>query len=121
MIPVKPNNIDEYIAGFPRSTQELLEQLRETIRKAAPDAEEVISYQMPAFKFHGILVYFAGHTNHIGFYPGASGIFAFKDELTGYKNSKGTVQFPLDQPLPLELIARMVNFRVNENLLRKKK
>jgi uncharacterized protein YdhG (YjbR/CyaY superfamily) len=112
----KFNDIDNYIASFPKNTQKLLDQLRKTIRKAAPEAEEVISYQMPAFRLHKILVYFAGYKNHIGFYPGASGIEAFKKELTDYKGGKGSVQFPLDKPLPLGLIAKIVKFRVNENM-----
>ncbi len=115
------NSVDQYIAAFPPEIQKVLTQLRATIKEAAPDAEETISYQMPAYKLQGMLVYFAGYKNHIGFYPGSSGIAAFTNEISGYKTSKGTVQFPVDQPLPLELITRMVNFRVNENLLRKKK
>jgi uncharacterized protein YdhG (YjbR/CyaY superfamily) len=117
---IKINDIDEYIASFPKDTQELLKQIRTTIRKAAPEAEEVISYQMPAFKFHRILVYFAAHKNHIGFYPGASGIEAFKKELSVYKGAKGSVQFPLDKPLPLGLITKIIKLRVNENLSRTK-
>ena len=105
-----------YISGFPEDTQKLLKQLRETIRKAAPDAEEMISYQMPAYKYHGILVYFAGYKKHIGFYPGAEGIAAFKKELSGYKGAKGSVQFPLDKPLPLDLVTEIVKFRVQQNL-----
>lgn len=116
MINTAPPNVDLYIAQFSPSTKELLEQLRHTIKNAAPEAEEVISYQMPAYKFHGILVYFAGYKNHIGFYPTGNGIENFKNELTPYKYSKGTVQFPLDQPLPLELIAEIVKFRVIQNL-----
>ena len=112
----KFNNIDKYIAGFPKDTQELLEQIRVTIRNAAPEAEEVISYQMAAFRLHKILVYFAGFKNHIGFYPGASGVEAFKKELSVYKSGKGSVQFPLDKPIPSELITWIVKFRVNENL-----
>lgn len=110
------NNIDAYIAGFPAATQKLLKQMRRIIKKTAPDAEELISYQMPAYKFHGMLAYFAGYRHHIGFYPGASGIAAFKKELSVYKGAKGSVQFPLDEPLPLELIAEIVNFKVKENL-----
>lgn len=110
--------IDEYICSFPMGTQKLLKQLRVTIRETAPEAEEVISYQMPAFKLNGMLVYFAGYKNHIGFYPTASGISAFKLELSHYKCSKGTVQFPLDKPLPLELIRKIVQFRMHENLLK---
>ncbi len=115
---MKPNSsigIDEYIGSFPTDTQELLKQLLATIRETAPEAEEVISYQMPAFKLNGMLVYFAGYKNHIGFYPTSSGISAFKDELSNYKSSKGTVQFPLDKPLPLELIRKIVQFRIHEN------
>lgn len=109
-------DIDEYILSFPRKTQDLLKVLRATIRKSAPDAEEVISYRMPAYKFHGMLLYFAGHKNHVGFYPGASGIQRFKDELSDYKWAKGSVQFPIANKLPLDLISRIVIFRVNENL-----
>lgn len=112
------NDIDKYIAGFPRSTQKLLEQLRATITKAAPLAEEVISYGMPAFKLKGMLVWFAAHTNHIGLYPRVSGIDAFKKELSIYKWAKGSVQFPLDKPLPIGLITKIVRFRANENLQR---
>jgi len=109
-------DIDTYIANFPADVQLLLEQVRATIRKAAPDAVEVISYQMPAFKQNGILVWFAAYANHIGFYPAASGIEAFKKEFTGYKWSKGAVQFPVDSPMPLDLISRIVAFRLAENL-----
>ena len=115
-----PDSVDTYLADFPPTTKELLEQLRETIRKAAPEAEEIISYQMPAYKYKGVLVYFAGYRNHIGFYPTASGMKHFADQLTAYKTSKGAVQFPLDRPLPLELISEMVNFRLNENMEKKK-
>ena len=118
MNPDKPNTIDEYISDFPKETQELLEQVRGTIRQAAPEAVECISYGMPAFKFHGILVYFAGYQNHIGFYPAGSGIVAFQKEISAFKNSKGTVQFPLNQPLPFDLISQMVLFSVTENLLK---
>lgn len=112
----KPNSVAGYIHGFPKDTQKLLEQLRATIIKAAPAAEEIISYQMPAYKYNGMLVYFAGYKNHIGFYPGASGIKNFKEDIAVYKNSKGAVQFPLDKPLPLKLITKIVKFRVKENL-----
>lgn len=111
----KPANIDEYISGFPEDKQLLLEQIRETIRKAAPQAEEVISYGMPAFKQKGMLVWFAAFKNHIGFYPFPSGIEAFKEELSMYKGSKGSIHFPLDKPLPLYLISVMVHFRLSEN------
>ncbi len=110
-----PRNIDEYIAGCPEHVREKLMELRATIRKAAPGAEEKISYRMPAFNLNGILVYFAAQTRHIGFYPTSSGVTAFKEELGDYKSSKGAIQFPLDQPLPLELITRIVKFRVREN------
>lgn len=113
-----PNTIDEYIAGFPDDVQQSLQQIRRTIREAAPDAQEAISYQMPTFKLHGNLVHFAGYKKHVGFYPDPSGIEAFKDELAPYASSKGAVQFPLDQPLPYDLIGRIVTFRVSENLAR---
>jgi uncharacterized protein YdhG (YjbR/CyaY superfamily) len=115
----KPNNIDEYIGTFPLETQSLLEQLRSIIQRSIPEAEEYISYGMPSFKFHGMLVYFAGYINHIGFYPGASGVETFKNELKEYKTSKGTIQFRLDKPLPIDLITRIVEFRVMENLEKK--
>jgi len=110
-----PKNIDEYIATFPATTQALLEVLRATIKSAAPDAVEVISYQMPAFKLFGMLVYFAGYQHHIGFYPGASGVVAFAEDLKDYKTSKGTVQFPLNNALPIDLITKIVQFRATEN------
>jgi uncharacterized protein YdhG (YjbR/CyaY superfamily) len=109
-------SIDEYIAGFPADTQALLETVRAAIKAAAPGAEERISYQMPAFALHGNLVYFAALKNHIGFYPTGSGIEAFKDELSGYDVTKGSVKFPVNQPLPLDLIRRIVQFRVTQNL-----
>ena len=115
-----PKNVDEYISIFPEDIQILLNELRDTIKKAAPNAEEVISYQMPALKDHGILVYYAAYKNHIGFYPTGSGVEKFKMELSDYKWSKGTIQFPLDKPLPLELITEIVKFRVNENLEKSK-
>jgi uncharacterized protein YdhG (YjbR/CyaY superfamily) len=111
-----PANIDEYIAGFPKDVQLILQKIRETIKKAAPDAVEAISYQMPTFRLHGNLVHFAGYTHHIGFYPVPSGIEKFKAELSVYKQGKGSVQFPLDQPIPYDLITRIVKFRVEENL-----
>jgi len=110
------NNIDQYIAGFPEATKLLLEKVRTAIKKAAPQAEEVISYNMPAYKLNGILVWFAGYKNHIGFYPMASGIETFKKELSVYKGAKGSVQFPLNKPIPLALITKIVKFRVKENL-----
>lgn len=113
-------DIDSYIATFPENVQQILEQVRNAIKTSAPKAEEVISYGMPAFKFHGMLVYFAGYKQHIGFYPTASGIAAFKDELSKYKNAKGSVQFPLDKPVPLSLIKKMVKYRVQENIEKEK-
>lgn len=110
------NNIDNYIAGFPEKTQKLLEQLRATIIKSAPEAEEVISYKMPAYKLHGMLLYFAAYKNHIGFYPTSSAIKIFEKELSLFKGAKGSVQFPLDKPLPLQLITKIVKYRVKENL-----
>lgn len=112
---IKPKSTDEYIAGFPAEVQELLQLVRQEIKNVAPRAEEVISYGMPAFKLNGILVWFAAYKNHIGFYPHASGIEAFKRELAGYKSAKGSVQFPLNQPIPFGLIAEIVKFRVIEN------
>lgn len=108
-------SIDAYISAAPPDRRAVLEELRAAIRVAAPEAEETISYGMPAFAQHGTLVYFASLTNHIGFYPTASGIAAFQEELAPYEHSKGAVRFPLDRPLPLELIGRIVRFRVEEN------
>ena len=110
--------IDEYIAGFPGDIQKKLQEIRATIKSAAPDAQEKISYQMPTFYLKGNLVHFAAHTSHIGFYPAPSGIEAFKNELAAYKNSKGAVQFPINEPLPLDLIRRITIYRVVENLKR---
>jgi uncharacterized protein YdhG (YjbR/CyaY superfamily) len=115
----KITTIDEYIAIFPEEVQAKLRQLRTVIHTAAPDATEKISYQMPTFYLNGNLVHFAALKNHIGFYPTPSGIENFKEELKSYKSSKGAVQFPLDQPLPLDLIARIVQFRVTENTHRR--
>ncbi|MGZ6316749.1 MAG: iron chaperone [Anaerolineales bacterium] len=109
------NSIDEYIETFPEDIQKKLRQVRTTVRAAAPDAEEKISYQMPTFTLNGNLVYFAAFKNHIGLYPTPSGTEAFKRELAGYKAAKGSIQFPLDEPLPLKLITRIVKFRVAEN------
>lgn len=110
-----PLNIDEYIAAFPTEIQIILEQVRRAVQEAAPDAEETISYAMPAFKLNGNLVYFAGYKHHIGFYATPNGHEAFKAELAVYKTGKGSVQFPLNQPMPIDLIKRMVAFRVKEN------
>ncbi|MDR8393734.1 DUF1801 domain-containing protein [Aliifodinibius sp. S!AR15-10] len=108
-------SIDEYIETFPKEDQERLQQMRKTIQKAAPDTEEVISYQMPTFRQNGILVHFAAHKNHIGFYPTPTGVKAFQDELSEYETSKGAIKFPNEKPLPLGLISRIVAFRVEEN------
>ncbi|MCB8943232.1 MAG: DUF1801 domain-containing protein [Ardenticatenaceae bacterium] len=113
--PSASAQIDDYIAQFPTAVQDKLHQLRATIKAAAPAATEAISYQMPTFKLHGNLVHFAAYKNHIGFYPVPSGIEAFQQELSVYKQGKGSIQFPLDQPLPLELISRIVRFRVEGN------
>ena len=112
----KPANIDEYIGAFPNDVQEILEKIRATIQKAAPDANEKISYSMPAFEQNGIVVYFAAFKNHIGLYALPSGHETFREELSKYKSGKGSVQFPLDQPIPFDLIAKIVKFRVKENL-----
>ena len=111
-----PRTIDEYIAGFPPDVQDILQKIRMTIREAAPDAQETISYQMPTFTLKGNLVHFAAFKSHIGFYPVPTGIEAFRDELAVYKQGKGSVQFPLDQPIPYDLISKIVAFRVQENL-----
>jgi uncharacterized protein YdhG (YjbR/CyaY superfamily) len=111
-----PKTIDEYIAGFPPDVQEILEKVRMTIRKAAPEAEETINYQMPTFTLYGNLVHFAAYQHHIGFYPTPTGIEEFKNELSSYKGAKGSVQFPFDRPIPYDLIGRIVEFRVKENL-----
>ena len=112
----KINSIDTYIAQFPDDVQARLQQLRKTILKLAPGATEAMSYQIPTFKLNGNLVHFAAFKKHIGFYPGAAGIAAFQDELAGYKSAKGSVQFPLDQALPLDLVKKIVEFRVAQNL-----
>jgi uncharacterized protein YdhG (YjbR/CyaY superfamily) len=109
----KADNIDDYIAGFPESTQKKLEEIRATIQKAAPGATETISYGIPTFVLNGNLVHFAGYQNHIGFYPGASGI---STEIAGFKNAKGSVQFPLSGRLPLALVTKIVKFRVKQSL-----
>lgn len=113
------HDIDNYIAIFPAEIQKKLQQLREIIRKAAPEAEEVISYKMPAYRMNNILVYFAGHKNHFGFYPTNSGIEAFRSELTAYRFSKGAIQFPYDQPLPEEMIIKIIKFRLIENSIKR--
>lgn len=120
-VNTKFRNIDEYISTFPNDVQKILQQIRETVSKAAPRAEEVISYQMPAFKLHRVLVYFAGYKNHIGFYPGAKAIEVFRKELSEFNTSKGTVQFPLDKGIPLALIKKITKFRMREELEKQKK
>lgn len=112
----KPNDINEYIAAFPENMQKLLEQIRSIIQKAAPEATEAISYAMPTFKLNGILVHFAAFQNHIGFYALPSGNEAFQKELSAYKTGKGSIQFPINEPLPEALITKIVKFRVQENL-----
>ncbi len=118
-------DINTYIAQFPEEVRVLLEQMRKTIQAAAPEAEEAISYAMPTFKLQGNLVHFAAYKKHIGFYPAPSGISAFPHEIAAYEYAKGSVQFPIDKPLPLDLVTKIVKFRVRENLekfaLKKKK
>ena len=109
-----PKNIDAYIAGFPRDVQETLRKIRDIIREAAPEAEEMIKYRMPTFVLQGNLVHFAGFQKHIGFYPTPSAIAAFSGELAGYESAKGSVQVPLNEPVPFTLIRKMVEFRVKE-------
>ena len=116
MDKITAKTIDEYIATFPPNIQAILEQIRLTIHQAAPEAQEAISYQMPTFKLKGNLVHFAAFQNHIGFYPAPTGIEQFSDELSRYAGGKGSVRFPLDQPIPYDLIRRIVLFRVQENL-----
>lgn len=111
-----PQTIDEYIAGFPEDIQAILQQIRLVVRQEAPEAQETIKYQMPTFVWHGNLVYFAAFKKHIGFYPVPTGLEAFREELAGYVGGKGSVQFPLNQPIPYDLIGRIVAFRVKENL-----
>jgi uncharacterized protein YdhG (YjbR/CyaY superfamily) len=111
-----PQTIDEYISLYPEEIREKLNAMNLAIRQAAPEATEKISYRMPAYNYHGMLVYFAAHTNHIGFYPFTTAINAFSNELTPYHTSKGGIQFQYKDPLPLNLIKRIVGFRVKENL-----
>jgi len=111
-----PANIDEYIAVFPVAVQALLQSVRQTVRTAAPEAQEKISYQIPTFTLRGNLIHFAAFKNHIGLYPGTAAIKAFEGELQGFSTAKGSVQFPLNEPLPLALIGRIVQFCVDEHL-----
>ena len=109
-----PKDFADYAAGFPPKVRKALLSVRSTIKKAAPDAQEIISYGMPAFRQKTILVWFGAHTKHLGLYPKTAAMSAFKRELSHYKHAKGSVQFPLDEPMPLDLIARIVRFRVKE-------
>jgi uncharacterized protein YdhG (YjbR/CyaY superfamily) len=122
MIPDKKqfSTIDEYIGTFPEDVRSILEKMRQAIREAAPEVEETISYRMPAFRLNGILVYFAAFKNHIGFFPTPTGIEAFKKELSSYAGGKGTVRFPLGQPIPFDLVKKIVRFRVKENMAKKR-
>ena len=116
MSATSPKDIDEYIAGFPKDVQKILEKIRMTIRKAAPAAEETIKYQIPTFTMKGNLVHFAAYKEHIGFYPAPTGIEKFQKEVSVYGSGKGTLQFPLDEPIPYDLISKIVKFRVKEQL-----
>ena len=112
--------IDEYIKTFPEDVQGILEKMRQTIRKAAPEAEEAISYRVPTFKLNGNLVHFAAFKDHVSFFPTGKGVAAFKKELSSYKGSKGTVQFPLDKPIPYDLVRKITMFRRKQNLAKKR-
>lgn len=112
---VIPATVEQYFAAFPPEIKKRMQQLRKTIKAAAPKAEEVISYAMPGYKYFGMLVFFAGYKNHIGFYPGAGGVVEFFKELSSYKSAKGSVQFPHDRPIPFDVITRIVKFRVKQN------
>jgi len=107
--------VDEYFSGLPKSTRDSMQKLRDVIKQVAPKAEEAISYNMPAFKCNGMLVWYAAYKKHIGFYPRPSGIEAFKDELADYKTSKGAIQFPLEKGIPVNLVKKIVKFRLKEN------
>ena len=113
-------DINAYISEFPEEIRAILEQIRTTIQKAAPEAKEAVKYGMPTFVLNGNLVHFAAYNNHIGFYPAPSGIDTFLDEIAVYRTGKGTIQFPLDKPIPFDLISKVVKFRVEENLEKKK-
>jgi uncharacterized protein YdhG (YjbR/CyaY superfamily) len=117
----EPQNIDEYIAGFSKDVQAILKKIRTTIQKAAPTAGEAIKYQIPTFTLNGNLVHFAAFKEHIGFYPAPRGIDQFKNEVSIYRSGKGTLRFPLDQPIPYDLITKIVKFRVEQNLAKTKK
>jgi uncharacterized protein YdhG (YjbR/CyaY superfamily) len=120
MKEMKAGSIDEYIAGFPKNVQKILQSVRATIRKAAPKAEEAIKYGLPTFILNGNLVHFGGFKNHIGFYPAPTGIEEFREELSVYEGGKGSIQFPLDKPMPLALITKIVKYRIVENAERAK-
>jgi len=115
------NTIDEYIATFPKQIQHILQELRRVIRESAPQAKEAISYQIPTFKLNGNLVHFAAFKDHIGFFPTSSGVAAFRKELSEYETSTGTIRFPLDKPMPFDLIRKIVKYRVSENLQQRAK
>ncbi|MDP1817186.1 MAG: DUF1801 domain-containing protein [Leadbetterella sp.] len=117
----KYTNVEEYILDFPEIAQIKMQELREIIASIATNCKEIISYNMPAYKQNGIVVYFAANKNHIGFYPTPNGITAFESQLTNYKYSKGAIQFPIDQPLPKKLIQDILRFRIEEDFLKKKK
>ena len=119
-MPAKRRAVTAFINRYPSNVRKILEKIRAAIRRAAPDAEETISYKIPAYRMDTDLVYFAGFKGHIGFFPTSSGIRAFKKELSGYETSKGTVRFPLDEPVPYRLISKIVRFRVKENSAKKK-
>ena len=112
---VVPETVDQYIAAFPADVKKRMQQLRKTIKAGAPNADELISYQMPGYKYFGMLVYFAAYKNHIGFYPGAGGLLEFYKELSSFKSAKGSVQFPHDRPIPYDMISKIVKFRVKQN------
>jgi uncharacterized protein YdhG (YjbR/CyaY superfamily) len=114
----KPQTVNDYISGYPEKVKKRLTDIRKVVRKAAPEAIEKIGYGMPSYTFKGMLLYYAAHTNHIGFYPGPSAIETFKNELVDYETSRGTVQFPHNKKIPLKLIDGMVKFRVKENILK---
>jgi uncharacterized protein YdhG (YjbR/CyaY superfamily) len=118
---IQPKTIDECIVMFPQNVQNILKKLRRVIRQSAPGAEETISYGIPTFKLKGYLAHFAAYKNHLGFYPTSSGIEAFKKELSSYKQGRGSVQFPLDKPVPFDLVKEIVAYRVRENLAKPKK
>jgi uncharacterized protein YdhG (YjbR/CyaY superfamily) len=115
------NTIDEYIATFPKQIQDILQELRQTIRESAPQAQEAISYQIPTFKLNGNLVHFGAFKDHIGFFPTSSGVAAFRKELSKYEISRGTIRFPLDKPIPFDLVRKIVKYRVTENLQKRAK